>query len=80
MIRDVAGGTITREQAAKLKEIIEFFQKRSLVDGVIIACTELPLIHRKFPLSESTGLPIVDTVEVLAKKLLALSQVAIGGG
>jgi aspartate racemase len=74
IIREVAGGMLKENQSAKLKEIINFNRDQSQVDGVIIACTELPLIHRKFPLLELNGLPIIDTVEVLARKLLILSQ------
>jgi aspartate racemase len=72
MIREIAGGEIINHQAALLEEIIQ--SNRSEIDGVILACTELPLIHRKFPLSKQTDLPIIDTVEVLAKSLLSLSQ------
>lgn len=72
MIREVAGGKVANHQALKLGEIIQ--SNRSEIDGVILACTELPLIHRKFPLSKETDLPIIDTVEVLAKRLLSLSQ------
>ncbi len=69
MIREVAGGEMTEHQAAKLEEII---RKHTQIDGVIIACTEIPLILRKFPLQ--VRLPMIDTVEVLAKKLVALSE------
>jgi aspartate/glutamate racemase len=69
MIREVAGGEVTEHQAAKLEEII---RKHTQIDGVIIACTEIPLILRKFPLQ--VRLPMIDTVEVLAKKLVALSE------
>ncbi|HEY5235988.1 MAG TPA: aspartate/glutamate racemase family protein, partial [Rhabdochlamydiaceae bacterium] len=72
IIHEVAGGEVSNAQAAKLEEIIQ--SNRSQIDGVIIACTELPLVHRKFPLSKQTDLPIIDTVEVLAKRLLILSQ------
>ncbi len=74
MIREVAGGAVTGDQSVKIREVIESFRGQSLIDGVIIACTELPLIHRKYPLSELAGLPIIDTVKVLASRLLILSQ------
>lgn len=69
IIREVAGGEVSQQQAEKLAEIIRGLE----IDGVIIACTELPLIHRKFPLSKH-GLPVIDTVDVLAKRLLILSR------
>lgn len=73
IIREVAGGMITKDQAQQLKGIINTLQEKSQIDGIIIACTELPLIHRQFPIAE-TGLPVVDTVEVLARRLLVLAQ------
>lgn len=71
IIREVAGGEVSQQQAEQLAEIIR--SHRSQIDGVIIACTELPLIHRQFPLVQAS-LPVIDTVEVLAKRLLFLSQ------
>ena len=72
IIREVAGGEVSQHQAAKLGEIIQ--SSRLQIDGVVLACTELPLIHQKFPLSMQHNLPIIDTVGVLAKRLLILSQ------
>ena len=71
IIREVAGGIITQQQAETLKEMISALQHH--FNGVIIACTELPLIHRRFPLLLN-GLPMIDTIEVLAKKLLISSR------
>ena len=74
IIREVAGGVIERKQSSALREIIQRLQGQLLFDGVIIACTELPLIHRKFSLSDKEELLIIDTVEVLAKRLLDLAS------
>jgi aspartate racemase len=74
MIREVTGGTAGKEQADILKAIIA----KHSVDGVILACTELPVIHRAFPLTDR--LPIVDTVEVLANTLVSLALHIQGKG
>lgn len=73
MIREVASGNITGQQADELERIIGSLRPEAKFDGVILACTELPLIHRKTPLVKS-GLPIIDTVEVLAENLLNQAQ------
>jgi len=73
LIREVAGGVIVEQQANALKEMIESLRHQLHFDGIIIACTELPLIHRRLPLS-GVGFPIINTVEVLAKKLLTSAR------
>lgn len=72
LIREVAGGKIEEAQAQKIRKIISQIQKRHSFDGIIIACTELPLIHRKIPFSET--LPVVNSIEVLAEQLVRLAQ------
>jgi aspartate racemase len=76
IIREVAGGTINGDQAIALNNIISANYKQDQFDGIILACTELPLIHQKFSLFRSKdypSLPIIDTVETLAKKLVELA-------
>jgi aspartate racemase len=72
IIREVAGGMITQEQATQLKNIIQSLQHKEQLDGVILACTELPLIHRQVSLD--AGIPVIDSVSVLAHKLLILAS------
>lgn len=69
IIREVASGVIGIEQRDTLKRIIV---SAGPIDGVILACTELPLIHQAFALSHD--LPIIDTLEVLARRLIELAR------
>ncbi len=72
LIREIAGGKVEESQAQELRKIISQIHDNNPFDGIIIACTELPLIHRKLPLS--VALPVVDTVKVLASRLVTLSR------
>ncbi len=71
LIREIAGGKIEEGQAQKLKKIISQIHDHHPFDGIIIACTELPLLHKKMPFSDT--LPVVNTIEVLAKQLVTLA-------
>lgn len=68
IIHEIASGMVNSEQADTLKRIIS---NAGSVEGVILACTELPLVNQAYPLSDK--LPIIDTVQVLAAKLLELA-------
>lgn len=74
-IREVAGGKINRSQSIELRKMISRLHKSFHFDGVLIACTELPLINAQLPL-KLASLPIVDSIQVLAKVLVerALSK------
>lgn len=65
IIREISSGKVSIDQNIRLQQVIE---QAGAIDGVFLACTELPLVHEAFPLSNH--LPIVDTVEVLAKELI----------
>lgn len=69
IIREIAGGKVDETQANQLRKIISGMHEISSFNGVILACTELPLLHSKLPLSDN--LPIVDTLQVLSTKLAA---------
>lgn len=69
-IREVAGGKINDSQSKALKKMISRLRKTLGFDGVLMACTELPLIHARLPIQVSS-VPIVDTIQVLAKALVA---------
>ena len=71
-IREIAGGKVEDSQAQELRKIISQIHGHASFDGIIIACTELPLLHKKMPLSDT--LPVVNTVEVLAKQLVMLAR------
>ena len=72
LIREIAGGKTEENQAQELRKIISQAYKRDPFDGIIIACTELPLLHKKVSFSDT--LPVVNTAEVLAEKLVKLAR------
>jgi len=69
IIGEVAGGKIEASQAEELKKLIDAVSRYLPIDGVIIACTELPLVHKQFSLSIHS-LPVIDTVAILAQKVV----------
>lgn len=71
IIREIAGGHIEPTQSELIQNIINRSHKKHLFDGVIVACTELPLAHSQK--SFSLHLPIVDTIQVLAHQLVLLA-------
>jgi len=72
LIREIAGGRVEESQAQELRKMILQTHNHHPFDGIIIACTELPLLHKKVSLSDT--LPVVNTVEVLAKHLVTLAH------
>lgn len=73
LIREIAGGVVERAQSNAIREIIQRLKGQFCFDAVIIGCTELPILHRRFSLSDSEELRVIDTVKVLAKKLVTLA-------
>jgi aspartate/glutamate racemase len=76
IIREIAGGTINENQWTILRDIIASIYKANPFDGIILGCTELPLVHQAFLLScheEGRILPVIDTVETLAARLVELA-------
>lgn len=69
IVKEVAGGHALPAQSEIIKRIISHYD----VDGVILACTEIPIVHRSFPVNLSLSMPIIDTIEVLAEKLVDLA-------
>ncbi len=67
IIREIAGGSVLAKQAEDLKKIIKGHDE----DGIILACTEYPILNRSFLLSES--IPVIDPIEILAEKLVELA-------
>lgn len=65
IIREVIAGKINKKQGDVLEKITKKFIKEYKLDGVILGCTELPLV---FPKERFTN--IVDSLDVLAGELL----------
>lgn len=59
-------GNFCKQDAAKLEALIRHFPEE--IDGVILGCTDLPVLHHHFPIRSM--LPIYDSVKVPAKKIV----------
>lgn len=66
LIRSFISGNKNLERKEKLKSITEKFVKTNKLDGIILGCTELPLIFPKMK-----NVKIVDCMNVLADELLS---------
>lgn len=64
IIRNVLAGKLVKQDAGKLIEIADALKRRG-AEGIILGCTELPLIFPK-----SYQLPVYNSVEILAMALL----------
>lgn len=64
IIRKVIAGEIKRPDKIKLVEIARSLQKRG-AQGIILGCTELPLIFPK-----KFEMPVFNSLEILARALL----------
>lgn len=73
VIRNILGGNIDSSDRNNLVLVAKSF-KRKGVEGIILGCTELPLIFPKnFPV------PVFDSIEILARALLKKYFEKIGG-
>jgi aspartate racemase len=75
LIREIAGGKAREDQVEELRKRIAQIQARHPFDGVILACTELPLLHKKSAFSDT--LPVINTIETLARELVMLARIPI---
>lgn len=64
IIRKVIAGRAGDKEQRKLRSIVAKFKKRG-AEGIILGCTELPLISLK-----DSPLPIFDSIEILSRALL----------
>lgn len=67
IIKHILNGTICLSDAAFLAHII----KRNKVEGVILGCTELPLLHEKYQFNEMSPIQILDSSLLLAEALVS---------
>jgi aspartate racemase len=66
VIDHILKGKILIEDALILEKLIRDYPEE--IDGVILGCTDLPVLHHHFPLQ--CDLPIYDSVKIPAKTLL----------
>ncbi len=72
IIREIAGGRIEVDQSERLRDVIVKTSKITPFDGVIIACTELPLALAKASIVQDFS--IVDTMQVFSARLVSLAR------
>jgi aspartate racemase len=72
VIDNIFAAKILEEDSATLNAIIRKIYQKQPFDGVVLGCTELPLLHQQHPLSiKDAEKPIVvlDTLKILAQEL-----------
>ncbi len=72
IIREIAGGRIEENQSERISCMIQNATIKYSCNGIIIACTELPLAYAKKAFVQT--IPIINTTHVLAKQILLLAQ------
>jgi aspartate racemase len=65
-IDHVLEGNISEKDARLIEHVIESFPEK--IDGVILGCTDLPVLHHHFPIQVDQ--PIYDSVKIPAKSIL----------
>jgi aspartate racemase len=70
VISAVLAGELRDSDSLLLQEMVSRYQ----VDGVILGCTELPVLVQRFPLQIGSAVMIFDTVAILASVLLEESK------
>ncbi len=65
IIRELISGSINKEQESKLYRSVKSFVAANKLEGIILGCTELPLIFPKEKFSH-----VIDCMDVLANALL----------
>jgi aspartate/glutamate racemase len=66
VIDRVLMGHFCSQDSTHLEEVIRAFSEE--IDGVILGCTDLPVLHHHFPICLS--LPIYDSVKIPAQKIV----------
>lgn len=67
IIDDVKHNSINKETKDQIDKVVKYFLQQN-VDGLILGCTELPLVMENLPL------PTFDSSLILAKKLAEMSK------
>jgi aspartate racemase len=69
IFRDLVFGRVTDQARQQLLRIIETLEREQACDGVVLGCTELPLVITP----EVSPLPILDSTRLLARAAIARS-------
>lgn len=70
IINRILAGSVIEEDALLLSFIVAKHQQKHFFDGVVLGCTELPVLHKKYPLKIPGTVMFLDTIEILAQRLV----------
>jgi aspartate racemase len=74
IIKNILSGKLYKKDADCLTNLIKNSVKALKCDGVVLGCTELPVLHKKYNLcagiNVTNTVKILDTLEILAEKLI----------
>jgi aspartate racemase len=68
IIDHVLEGKICEEDSFLLSQIIALISKREKVEGTVLGCTDLPVLHHHYPIQSSVRL--YDTIKLPVKSIL----------
>ena len=70
IIDRVLQGKILQEDSHYVSKFIEEYSKTTSFDGIVLGCTDLPVLHHHFPIQAYK--PLYDSIKIPAKKLRGL--------
>ncbi len=70
IIDRVLQGKILQEDSHAVSELIEVLSVQTSIDGIVLGCTDLPVLHHHFPINSYK--PLYDSIKIPAKKLRGL--------
>jgi aspartate racemase len=66
IITDILSGNISQKNSLLLNAVVERYN----ADGVILGCTELPLLNDRYPITTSPKIKVLDTLSILATTIV----------
>ena len=70
VIDRILEGTILKEDAHLVAQVIQETSRSNDFDGIVLGCTDFPVLHHRFPIKASK--PIYDSIKISAKTLAGL--------
>ena len=76
IIAQIEEGKILQQSSLLIKKIIKETYDQKKFDGIVLGCTELPVLHDRYPIvlarnAYNMPLPILDSSRILAQKIVA---------
>lgn len=70
IIDRILEGKIQQQDSAKVSSIILTISGRMDFDGIVLGCTDLPVLHSRFPIQ--SDFPLFDSIRIPAQTLIGL--------